>query len=93
MRRWHVSKCDFSAKKTKVAHAPSLPISLSLCLTLMYQISKSFSICSEPDVISDLENQVFWVISFSLAALFVVTAVYGFITYSRQDKNSVRFRI
>lgn len=69
MIRWHVSKCDFSATKTKVAHSPALPISLSLRLTLLYPISKSFSICSEPDVISDLENQVFWVISFTLTAV------------------------
>ncbi len=54
-------KCDFSALKTKVAHSPAF---ISLGLTLLYQVSKSFSICSEPDVISDLENQVFWVISF-----------------------------
>lgn len=91
--RWHVSKCDFSAPKTKVAHSPDLPISLSLCLTLLYQVSKSFSICSEPDVISDLENQVFWVISFTLTAVFVVTVFWGFIMYSRLDKIFVLFRI
>jgi len=67
--RWHVSKCDFSATKTKVAHSPVLAISLSLSLALLYQISKSFSICSEPDVISDLGNQVFWVISFTVSSV------------------------